>query len=474
VALNPTGGVENTSTGLALDFIGEGSLLTIGSTGAVTFLPVGSTGQVLTVSSTSSTDLAWETPSGGGGSTFFVEAGNSGISTSTVGTSTFVYNTSTGAGVYLPLAGGTMTGAIDFGQLVFTYFIEPTTSFPDSGFSGSGEWGTVFDFNSAGFVKGGAFYKQIGNTGTHSLSMWNYDTSAFLASTLFTGETAAGWQTQNFTTPIPVVPGVNYMIAYGSSTGHNSQASGFFAPSTSPNGYINIKTHGSGGESGFNGTIGNVPTAGAPNDYGVDVLFELTSTGTQASITADGSGDLILNGTSVELSTSMFLNGNTLVLDSTNSNLVGDGFGDLFISANNTIALEATAIILQGTVLLEEVILDVATLAVPSITKGAALGGTGATASFQGTEFFDNAGTIRLKPGLLTSTGILATVTFGVGFPFGAFFTLSPANALAAGLGTTTQVFISAASATQFVITSGSAPLAVGSTYEFTYVGIGF
>lgn len=69
VSVSPTGGIIETASGLALNVTGEGSLITIGSNGAVTFLPVGSTGQVLTVSSTSSTNLAWATPSstGGGG-----------------------------------------------------------------------------------------------------------------------------------------------------------------------------------------------------------------------------------------------------------------------------------------------------------------------------------------------------------------------------------------------------------------------
>jgi hypothetical protein len=76
VALSPTGGIENTSTGLALNFSGEGSLLTIASTGAVTYVPLGSTGFVLTSSSTSSTGLAWQSTSGGSGGVTLISTGD--------------------------------------------------------------------------------------------------------------------------------------------------------------------------------------------------------------------------------------------------------------------------------------------------------------------------------------------------------------------------------------------------------------
>lgn len=57
--VDPKGGIVNTDAGIALDISGEGSLLTVGSTGAVTYVPVGTQGQVLTVNSTSFTGLMW-------------------------------------------------------------------------------------------------------------------------------------------------------------------------------------------------------------------------------------------------------------------------------------------------------------------------------------------------------------------------------------------------------------------------------
>lgn len=90
VFVDSTGGIQNTSEGLSLDFTGEGSLLTIDSTGAVTYLAAGSVGQVLTISSTTSTELSWQTPStsGGGGSTTIVYNLDPSISTSTNSNST--------------------------------------------------------------------------------------------------------------------------------------------------------------------------------------------------------------------------------------------------------------------------------------------------------------------------------------------------------------------------------------------------
>jgi hypothetical protein len=293
VLLSPGGGLTDASTGLRTILASTGSILTVNSTGSDISLPVGSTGQVLTVLD-STGDLGWTTVSsggGGGGSTYIVLAGNSGISTSTStsGTtvSTYVFNTSTGVGEYLPLSGGDMTGPITLGYAAApqTFFNESLYMPPDSGYTGSGEWGLSFSTTVPGFVVGGAFFKQSSNTGTHVLSLWKYGTATLLASTTFVGETSSGWQQQLFGSPVAVSSNVLYMIGYGSSTGHNSQSSA----ASGTVGYITVPTD----PSGFNGTIGNMPTNGAPNDYGVDVLFTPGSTNGNVLYT-NGAGQIDL------------------------------------------------------------------------------------------------------------------------------------------------------------------------------------
>jgi len=108
--IDSNGGIVLTDAGLSLSLTGEGSLPTINSTGAVVSFPVGSTGQVLSVSSTSSTNLVWETLPAAG-STFYV-FGSTGIGVSTSSNSTWVANTEPGSTFYiipesLPGWGGT-------------------------------------------------------------------------------------------------------------------------------------------------------------------------------------------------------------------------------------------------------------------------------------------------------------------------------------------------------------------------------
>ena len=63
--------------------------------------------------------------------------------------------------------------------------------------------GTKFVPARSGQVVGVRFYKGSTNVGTHTGSLWS-STGTRLAQVTFTGETASGWQTAYFTTPVPV------------------------------------------------------------------------------------------------------------------------------------------------------------------------------------------------------------------------------------------------------------------------------
>ena len=54
----------------------------------------------------------------------------------------------------------------------------------------------------AGTINGIRFYKGAGNGGTHLGHLWT-NGGALLAEATFTGETASGWQTARFATPVP-------------------------------------------------------------------------------------------------------------------------------------------------------------------------------------------------------------------------------------------------------------------------------
>ena len=81
---------------------------------------------------------------------------------------------------------------------------------------------------SAGAVTGIRFYKAVANTGTHVGSLWS-STGTLLAQGTFTNETASGWQTLTFTSPVAVTAGTTYVASYHTSAGHYAQTSGGLA-----------------------------------------------------------------------------------------------------------------------------------------------------------------------------------------------------------------------------------------------------
>ena len=89
------------------------------------------------------------------------------------------------------------------------------------------EVGVKFRPNQAGSVTGIRFYKGSGNTGTHVGNLWS-SSGARLATATFTGETASGWQSVTFPTPVNVSAGSTYTASYHAPNGRYSATMGFF------------------------------------------------------------------------------------------------------------------------------------------------------------------------------------------------------------------------------------------------------
>src|SRR6478735_8897076 len=90
------------------------------------------------------------------------------------------------------------------------------------------ELGVRFKASTDGTVTGVRFYKSRQNTGTHQGTLWSNDGKA-LATATFSGETASGWQTVNFSKPVNVSANTTYVASYHTNTGHYSADSGFFS-----------------------------------------------------------------------------------------------------------------------------------------------------------------------------------------------------------------------------------------------------
>src|SRR5262249_54491059 len=89
------------------------------------------------------------------------------------------------------------------------------------------ELGVKFRSVVPGLIKGIRFYKTTGNSGTHTGELYS-STGTRLAQATFTGETATGWQTVTFNTPVAINANTTYVAAYFSSAGNYVGTSNYF------------------------------------------------------------------------------------------------------------------------------------------------------------------------------------------------------------------------------------------------------
>ncbi len=89
------------------------------------------------------------------------------------------------------------------------------------------ELGVKFTSDSAGYVNGVKFYKGSANTGTHTGTLWT-TTGTVVATGTFTNETASGWQTLLFATPVAIQANTVYIASYHTTTGNYATTTGGF------------------------------------------------------------------------------------------------------------------------------------------------------------------------------------------------------------------------------------------------------
>jgi len=90
--------------------------------------------------------------------------------------------------------------------------------------------GLRFSSSVDGTISGIRFYKGPRNTGKHTGTLWSEDGTA-LATTTFRKESARGWQTATFATPVPIHKGVTYVASYLAPRGKYSVTEHGFAKS---------------------------------------------------------------------------------------------------------------------------------------------------------------------------------------------------------------------------------------------------
>ncbi|MGO8477497.1 DUF4082 domain-containing protein, partial [Rhizobium ruizarguesonis] len=97
-----------------------------------------------------------------------------------------------------PLSGRTVTVT---GPTFTSLFGGATPAVVNTNDTAAVELGVKFQSSVAGTVSGIRFYKRSLDTGTHSGSLWS-STGTRLATLTFTNETASGWQSANFSSPV--------------------------------------------------------------------------------------------------------------------------------------------------------------------------------------------------------------------------------------------------------------------------------
>src|SRR5882762_8997709 len=90
------------------------------------------------------------------------------------------------------------------------------------------ELGVKFQSSVPGSVIGVRFYKGAGNGGTHTGELWS-GTGSRLATGTFSQESASGWQTLFFATPLGIQANTTYVASYFAPQGHYAFSAGGLA-----------------------------------------------------------------------------------------------------------------------------------------------------------------------------------------------------------------------------------------------------
>ncbi|MFF2296566.1 N,N-dimethylformamidase beta subunit family domain-containing protein, partial [Arthrobacter sp. NPDC058127] len=158
------------------------------------------------------------------------------------------------------------------------------------------EVGAKFYSEVNGTIKGVRFYKATKNTGTHIGNIWSAS-GQLLASATFTGESATGWQTVNFSTPLAVSANTMYVVSYFAPAGHYSEDTAYFYlhPSPPPAGNSRVDSAPLHYPRSLPGTPNGLYAYGSssafPNEsydaeyYWVDAIFNPSSTAPAVSST---------------------------------------------------------------------------------------------------------------------------------------------------------------------------------------------
>ncbi|MDR9804165.1 DUF4082 domain-containing protein [Rhizobium hidalgonense] len=174
------------------------------------------------------------------------------------------------------------------------------------------ELGVKFQTSLAGTVTGIRFYKSDLDTGTHTGSLWS-STGTKLATLTFTNETASGWQTAYFTSPVSLTAGQTYTASYHTNTGHYSTSTGYFTSNVT-SGPLTAPASGNGVYRYGSNSLFPTSTFQSTN-YWVDVMFTTPSSNNATPTAVADAGDATEKGGVANGSGGAIASGNVLTND---------------------------------------------------------------------------------------------------------------------------------------------------------------
>lgn len=137
--------------------------------------------------------------------------------------------------------------------------------------------GVRFKTSQAGYVTGVRFHKLATATGVHTGALWRND-GTLLASVVFSGESASGWQEAAFATPVALQPDVPYVIGVHTSDGKFTVEDGYFTDADHVAGILTAPMASVSSPNGvfvYGEALAFPDSTDFGNDrYDVDVIFE--------------------------------------------------------------------------------------------------------------------------------------------------------------------------------------------------------
>ena len=149
----------------------------------------------------------------------------------------------------------------------------PAAGNVDSGDASAVELGVKFKSDTSGRSRGSASTRPPRTPATHVGSLWSA-TGTLLAQVTFTSETASGWQTVYFATPVAITAGTTYIASYYAPNGHYSGTQNALASTVD-----NAPLHALANATSANGVYAYGAASTFPSNsynatnYWVDVIF---------------------------------------------------------------------------------------------------------------------------------------------------------------------------------------------------------